>query len=128
MKLTIKKIISSVPLLGLLLPSLASAAAGADAVSAGLHLSGFSSLFGGGLANESSLPLLILDVVQLLLFFAGGVAVLFIIIGGFFYITAQGNEEQAEKGKKALINAIIGIIIVILSYTIVRVIQNTVGT
>jgi hypothetical protein len=128
MKNSVKKIISYVPLLGLLLPGLVLASAGTDSVSAGLHLPGFSSMFGGGLAGESSLPLLILDVVQLLLFFAGGIAVLFIIIGGFFYITAQGNEEQAEKGKKALINAIIGIVIVIMAYAIISVVQNTVGT
>src|SRR4051812_8481916 len=37
-----------------------------------------------------------------MLAFAGGIAVVFIIIGGYLYITAAGNEEQAEKGRKTL--------------------------
>lgn len=53
-----------------------------------------------------------------------GVAVLFLIIGGFWYITSAGNEENAAKGKTTVINAIIGIIIIILSYVIVNVVSN----
>ena len=57
---------------------------------------------------------------------------LFLIIGGFWYITAAGNEETAEKGKGTVINAIIGIVIIILSYVIINVVStlvsNTGGT
>lgn len=110
------------------LPALAMAA-GTDAVSAGLNNSGFMSLFGlGGLAAEHTLSGLILGIITLLLFFAGAVAILFIIIGGFWYITSAGNEEQAEKGKNALFNAIIGIVIILMSYAVVRVISNTVSS
>ena len=37
---------------------------------------------------------------------------------------AGGNEETAESAKKTIINAIIGIVVVILSFVIVRVISN----
>lgn len=57
-----------------------------------------------------------------------GIAVLFLIIGGFWYITSAGNEETASKGKSTVINAIIGIIIIVLSYVIVSVISNLVAT
>jgi len=57
-----------------------------------------------------------------------GVAVLFLIIGGFWYITSAGNEETASKGKSTVINAIIGIIIIVLSYVIVNVVSNLVST
>lgn len=70
---------------------------------------------------------LIESAIILLLGLAFGLAVLFLIIGGFYYITSAGNEEQAEKGKKTLINAIIGIALIILSYAIVRVISNFVS-
>jgi hypothetical protein len=40
-------------------------------------------------------------------------------------MTARGNDEQAEKGRKALTNAIIGLLIVILAFTIVQVVTNT---
>jgi len=109
----------------LVVPALAEAAN--NAVSGGLSIGGFSLIFGTGLASTRTLPELILAIIQLMLFFAGAIAVLFVIIGGFLYMTAGGNEEQAEKGQKALTNAVIGIIIVIMSYAIIRVVQNTVG-
>src|SRR5687767_3133275 len=68
---------------------------------------------------------LITTIIQIVLGFAGVLAVLFIIIGGFQYITSGGNEELAERGKKNLQNAIIGVVIIILSFVIVRVIANT---
>ena len=49
------------------------------------------------------------------------VAILVLIYGGFLYITAGGEAEKAEKGKKAIIGAVIGIIIIMLSYTVFNV-------
>ena len=70
---------------------------------------------------------LIKNVINWLLGIAFGVAVLFLIIGGFWYITSAGNEETAEKGKSTAINAIIGIVIIILSYVIVNVVASLVS-
>ena len=42
----------------------------------------------------------------------------------FRYITAGGNEETAETAKKTITNAIIGIVVIILAFVIVRVISN----
>ncbi|MDE2311950.1 MAG: TrbC/VirB2 family protein [Patescibacteria group bacterium] len=71
---------------------------------------------------------LIKTVINWLLGIAFGIAVLFLIIGGFWYITSAGNEETAEKGKNTAINAIIGIVIIILSYVIVNVVANLVSS
>lgn len=65
-------------------------------------------------------------VINWLLGIAFGIAVLFLIIGGFWYITSAGNEETAEKGKGTAINAIIGIVIIILSWVIVNVVAGLV--
>jgi hypothetical protein len=70
---------------------------------------------------------LIKTVINWLLGVAFGVAVLFLIIGGFWYITSAGNEETAEKGKGTAINAIIGIVIIVLSYVIVNVVSSLVS-
>jgi hypothetical protein len=69
---------------------------------------------------------LALIIVQFLLSIVGLISILFIIIGGYRYITSGGNEEAAEAGKKALTNAIIGLVIVILSYVIVVVVANAI--
>ena len=62
---------------------------------------------------------------SLALGFAGIIAVVFVIVGGYMYLTSGGNEEAAEKGRKVLTNSIIGLIIIILSATIIRVVVNT---
>src|SRR3989338_8159527 len=67
---------------------------------------------------------LILTIISMLLAVTGLLAVLFLIIGGLHYITAHGNEEQAEGAKKTLQHAVIGLIIVILSFVIIRIIAN----
>jgi hypothetical protein len=71
---------------------------------------------------------LITLVINYLLGITFGLAVLFIVIGGLRYIVSGGNEESAEKGKKTILNAVIGIIIVILSYIIINLVVNTVTT
>ncbi len=52
---------------------------------------------------------------------SGTAAVLFIVLGGFQYMTSAGNQEQADKGKKTLMYAVIGLIIIILATTIVNI-------
>ena len=70
---------------------------------------------------------LIYRVISLLLFVAGALAVFFVIIGGYQYITSAGNEEAAEKGKKTLLNAIIGIVVIVMAYVIINVVVNTIS-
>ena|SRR3990167_9996982 len=83
---------------------------------------------GGPVGNVSNVTDLIMRFIQILLAVAGLIAVIFLIIGGFRYITAGGNEETAESAKKTVTNAIIGIVIVILAFVIVRVISNALIT
>jgi|GEM_PF-2123804 len=80
------------------------------------------------LAGTLTLAELILRVLNYLLILSGMIAVVALVIGGFWYITAAGNDEQAEKGQKALTNAIIGLIIVILAYAIVNIVTRTLTT
>lgn len=56
-----------------------------------------------------------------------GVAVLFLVIGGFRYVISAGNEDAAEAGKNTVFNALIGIVIIVLSYVIVNVVANLVS-
>jgi hypothetical protein len=63
-------------------------------------------------------------VINIVLAIAGSVVVIFLIIGGFQYLTAAGNEEQIEKGKKTLVNSVIGLVIIIMAFAIVRIVSN----
>ena len=59
-------------------------------------------------------------VVNYFLFFLGLIATVMVIYGGFLYITSAGDDGGAEKGKKILIYAATGIIIILISYALVN--------
>ena len=67
-------------------------------------------------------------ITNMALGFAGVIAVVFIIVGGYMYLTSGGNDEAAERGRKVLTNAIIGLIIIILSAAIIRIVVNTLSS
>jgi hypothetical protein len=77
------------------------------------------------LSNNNGVTGLAIYIVQALLAIGGITAVLFVMIGGYQYLFSGANEELAERGKKTLTNAVIGVVIIILSFTIVSIIYNT---
>ncbi len=78
-----------------------------------------------GLLGSKNLVELITKSINLLLYLGGAIAVLFVIIGGYQYLTSGGNEEAAEKGRKTVTNAIIGILLMALAFTIINVVVGT---
>lgn len=58
-------------------------------------------------------------VLDILLRLAGLIAVAFIVYAGFQYITSQGEPEQTTKAKDGLINAVVGLVIVVISTAVV---------
>ncbi len=75
--------------------------------------------------GSDSLVGLIKNVLNILLYIAGAISVLFVVIGGYQYLSSGGNEEAAEKGRKTVTNAIIGIVVVVLAFTIINVVVGT---
>ncbi len=67
---------------------------------------------------------LILTVINWILGITLAIDVLFMIFGGFLYITSAGNEDRAKKGKNTVVNAIIGLVIIILAYFLANVVAN----
>ena len=62
----------------------------------------------------------VVNVSRLILGTIGSVALLMFIYGGVTFITAAGNTQRVEQGKTILINAVIGIGIVLLSWVLVN--------
>ena len=65
--------------------------------------------------------------INLLIGIGISLSVIFIMLAGIQYIVSMGNEEKTKKARHALINAIIGLIIVLGSITAVYVIANMLG-
>lgn len=54
----------------------------------------------------------------------GIAAVIFIIIGGLTMVTSGGNAEAVSNSRKRITNAVIGLIIVALAWTIITFLTN----
>ena len=68
---------------------------------------------------------LVATIISWVLYIAGALAVIYLIYSGILYITAGGDTEKATKGRTGVINAVIGIVIVLLCVVLVRFIQNS---
>lgn len=66
----------------------------------------------------------LLKMIQFALGFIGTLAVLFIIIGGFRMVLAQGNEEAYGVARKTVTWAVLGLVIAVLSFSIVTIVSN----
>ena len=74
---------------------------------------------GGG-----SLIEIIGTIINVFLGLLGIIALIMMLYGGYQIMTAAGNEEKVENGKDTIINAVIGLVIIMSSLTIVNFIMN----
>ena len=67
---------------------------------------------------------LITNIIPIVLSIAGFFTVIFIVISGLQYVLSSGNPESAAKAQGRLIYAIIGFVIIILAFGILRVVDS----
>ena len=82
-------------------------------------LSGLKTAAGQANLPQASLENTVVKIINGLLSFVGLLFVIMIILGGFKWMTAQGSVEKVTEAKGMIKNSIIGIAVVLLSYTIV---------
>ncbi len=61
--------------------------------------------------------------IDMILLVAGVLSVIFIMIGGFIYVINAGQEDMQTKAKATIMYAIIGLLVVFISYAVV---ENTI--
>ncbi len=71
-----------------------------------------------GFAEPKSIAEIVGAIIGAFLSFLGIIFLCLIIYGGFIWMTSGGNETKVLKAKEILRNAIIGLIIIIASYSI----------
>jgi len=73
----------------------------------------------------------IYDVVALVFNLAFGVVAIvalgYLVMGGFNYVTAGGNPEAIEAAKVTITNAIIGLVLVLISYLLIQFLLQQIG-
>lgn len=70
--------------------------------------------------GTTSFSTVVSNVLSWVLILAGAIAVIYLVYAGILYITAGGDAEKATKGRTGVINAVIGIVIILLAILIVR--------
>lgn len=74
--------------------------------------------------NSQFLSMKIGDIIGLVLSFVGVLFLILIIYGGISWMTASGNDQKVEKAKTIIINATIGLLVVLSAYAITSFIGN----
>lgn len=74
-------------------------------------------------AWENSTELLVQDIFLATTFFVGTVATVWLLISGLKMVFGGADESQFESGKKWVKYSIIWILLVLLSYTLIRVVE-----
>lgn len=96
-------------------------AQGSDAFFTGSSTTSIKAVSQSGLAEN------IQTILNYALGFLGLIAVAFIIYGGILLVTSAGSDDAMGKAKKILTYAAIGIVIIMLSYTIVTFVTSALG-
>ncbi|MBU1017981.1 pilin [Patescibacteria group bacterium] len=78
-------------------------------------------------AAQGTLGQNITTIINYFLGLLGLIAVAMLIYAGVLMVTAGGNDEQVGKSKKIMIYAVVGIVIILLSYTIVTFVSSALG-
>ncbi len=76
---------------------------------------------------QTDLLTIVGNVIKVILGLLGVIFLILIIYAGFRWMTAGGDEKHIEKARKTLVNATIGIIIVLAAYGIATFILNALG-
>ncbi|KKP38693.1 hypothetical protein A2483_04245 [Candidatus Peregrinibacteria bacterium RIFOXYC2_FULL_33_13] len=79
----------------------------------------------GKIDEDIDIQILVGTLISPILKLATGIAIFFIVLGGFKWITAMGNQEKLDSGKKTLTWAILGFLVIIFAYLIVQIITVT---
>jgi len=92
--------------------------------------SGISSQAGGTRGIITGAPRLseiVLGALRVLLQFVGALAVIAVIVSGIFYMTSRGDMNRIAFAKKALTSSIIGIVVVLISLSVVSALAKIVS-
>lgn len=73
-----------------------------------------------GVKDIGDLPDFIVQTVRIFLTVVVVIAVVMVIWGGFLYITSAGEEDRAKQGKRTILYALIGLVLIGLAAIIVN--------
>jgi type IV secretory pathway VirB2 component (pilin) len=73
-----------------------------------------------GIITQSADNATLHNIFNVVLGLAGAVAVAFIVFGGIKYMLSQGEANEVKKSKDTILYAIIGLVVVIVSFMLIN--------
>src|SRR3989338_7714377 len=77
--------------------------------------------------TDKTVEQIIIDIIDASLSLLFLVVLGFMIYGGYFWMTSMGNEEKIKKSKQILTASIVGLLIVLMSLSIVNFVSDAIG-
>lgn len=78
-------------------------------------------------SSISSIPDLLLAILNIIVIIMIPIVIFFIVYSGFLFVTAQGNDSKLTEAKRSLLYAIIGGVLIIGAEAITAIIKNVVA-
>ncbi len=77
-----------------------------------------------GITNEDTLTEKIIEIAIPL---GVGCAVILLVYGGYMMMSSQGNPDKLQEARSIVTNAVIGLLVILLSVSILLIISNSLG-
>ncbi len=77
-------------------------------------------VFGESADNPTDVRQITVSAIKVFLTFIGIIVTIYIVIAGYKWMTAAGNDDKVREAKKQIINAIIGLIVILFAYAAVH--------
>lgn len=84
-------------------------------------------VYGDTGSGAQDIRYIVARIINIILGFLGVIFFGLTVFAGFKYMTSAGNEEEVKKSLTLLRNAIIGLVIILVSWTITRYIMLSIG-
>ncbi len=81
----------------------------------------------GIITDAPTVAEVLLNALTFLLQVFGALAIIGLVLSGIMYLTAAGSEKQVEKAKKAFYYSVIGIVIAMGGYILVKTIATMIN-
>ena len=79
---------------------------------------------GAGVLQNVKLGVVVQRVISAVLAIVGLLASIYLIYGGVLYLTSGGDTKAADKAKHVILSAIIGVIIIFVSWALVNYVMS----
>ena len=86
----------------------------------------YDTLCKGSSNNEGEVQDRVQNILNTVFLWAGIIAAIVVVVGGILYVTSQGDPAKTARAKMTILYAVIGLIVVLLSYAIVYFITSNV--